>query len=208
MRRALFILPVLLCVTAACVQAQSAAQDSLPAGFRELSFDEFTRHHFAADLPVRFRMPAEYVPVAQTTHRDQTYWMSTADSTAQAADPEVRMKDGFYSVRLSLSLGYDQDRRMFMGADGDETMLADAYTKGGFTDVTVERYDVNGYPVLFVEAGKDGRRATIVYVAALVETNSIVAFYSAPSPAREVDRVRWATLKRGILGSGPSRRIR
>jgi hypothetical protein len=208
MRRTLSILPVLLCVTAACAQAQAPARDTVPPGFRELTFDEFTRHHFAHDLPVRFRVPVGYVPVHSPVHVDQTYWMSPADSTAQAAAADTTLKDGFYSVRLSLSIGYDQDRRMFMGEDGDETTLADAYTKGGFSDVTVERYDVNGYPVLFVEASRDGRRGTLVYVGALVETNAVVAFYSAPSPARDVDRARWAAFKQGILGSGPSQRIR
>src|SRR5206468_7809341 len=108
---------------------------------------------------------------------------------------------------LSMGVGYDQDRHMFGGSDMDETNMKAEYEKGGFSNVTTERYDVNGYPVLFVEADKDGRHAMLVYVAALVETNTIVAFYSQAHVPGDADRQRREALKQGILASGQVRRV-
>lgn len=196
---------LLICFAAPTLSAQGA---SPPDGFRELTFDQFTRHHFLHDLPVRFRVPSDYVPVAFPHQVDHTLWMSPADSTAQAANPDAQVRDGWYSVKLSMSIGYDQERGMFMGSDGDESTLAAGYAQAGFTDVSVERYEVNGYPVLFVEGSRGERRGYVVYVAALVDTNTIVTTYSPAAPMREADRARWAALKAGILASGPSRRIR
>jgi hypothetical protein len=197
-----------LALSAAGSSAQSAsAADSVPAGFREMTFDDFTRHHFLHDLPVHFRVPDGYVAVSNPEQADRTYWTSRADSAGQAADPEYSLKDGFYSVRLSLSVGYDQDRRMFVGGDMDETNMKAEYEKNGFVDVTTERYDVNGYPVLIVEADKDGRHAMLVYVGALVETNTIAAFYSQAHVASDVDRQRREALRQGILASGHVHRV-
>jgi hypothetical protein len=192
--------------TAACAHPGARA-DTVPAGFRELTFNQFTNEHFLHDLPVHFVIPAEYVSVSNPVQKDRTYWASKADSAGQAANEEYGMKDGFYSVQLSMSIGYDQDRRMFMGSGMDETSMKAEYTGNGFTNVSLERYDVNGYPVLFVEADKDGRHAMLVYVGALVETNTIVAFYSEAHVPSETDRVRRAALKQGILASGTVHRV-
>ena len=204
MRLPLAVASVLICLA----PNLSAQRTPPPVGFRELTFDQFTRHHFLHDLPVRFRIPSSYVPVAFPYQVDHTIWMSPHDSVAQAGNPDVPLNDGSYSVKLSMSMGYDQQRRLFVASDADETTLRADYTKAGYTDVSVERYDVNGYPVLFVEAQKGARRGYLVYVAALVDTNTIVTMYLSTDASPQVDRTRWATLKQGILASGPSRRIR
>jgi hypothetical protein len=198
-----------LVLSAACSAAQSATPArTAQTGFREMTFDDFTRHHFLRDLPVHFVIPADYVALSNPQQVDRTYWTSRTDSAEQAKNPEWSLKDGFYSVQLSMSVGYDQGRQMFASSDMDETGMKAEYEKGGFTNVTTERYEVNGYPVLFLEADKDGRHAMLVYVAALVETNTIVAFYSQAHVGSDVDRQRRDALKQGILGSGPLHRIR
>jgi hypothetical protein len=191
-----------LSTTSACAH-RAAKADTVPAGFREMTFDEFTRHRFLHDLPVHFVIPAEYVAVSNPMQVERTYWTSKADSAGEVANPQYSLKDGFYSATLSMSVGYDQSRRVFASGDMDETTMKREYGQNGFNDVHVERYDVNGYPVLFVEAEKDGRHAMLVYVAALVETNTIAAFYSEAHVPTDADRARRAALKQGIVGSTP-----
>lgn len=195
--------PLLLAAAllAAAVPGIARAQD--PEPMREMDFDEFTRHGFIRNLPVRFRVPAGYVAVSPDGRASRTYWASPADSAAQAADPEHGMRDGFYSVTVSMNVGYDRDNDRFFGADGDETRMKANFEAQGFTDVSLERHRVNGYPVLFVEAARNGRRSMIAYVAALVETNVVFAFYAHPDPIRELDRARWIAFKEGILASPP-----
>ncbi|HST62491.1 MAG TPA: hypothetical protein VLK84_27550 [Longimicrobium sp.] len=172
-----------------------------PEAMRDVGFGEFTRGGFLHDLPVGFRIPAGYVAVRRVGQATRTYWTSPADSAGQAADPAHPMRDGFYSIALSTNVGYNPDTDRFFGGDSDETTMKAGFEAQGFTDVSLERHRVNGYPVLFVEAEKDGRRGMMVYVAALVDTNVVFAFYSHPDPLRELDQARWAAFKAAILAS-------
>jgi hypothetical protein len=195
--------PFLLAAALLLAAVPCAAGAQEPETMRDLAFGEFTRNAYIRELPVRFRIPAGYVAVSPDGRATRTYWTSPADSAAQAADPEHRMRDGFYSVTLSLNVGYDVDTDRFIGGESDETRMQADFEGQGFTGVSLERHLINGYPVLFVEAEKDGRRAMMVYVASLVDTNVVFAFYAHPDPFRELDRARWAAFKDAILASPP-----
>jgi hypothetical protein len=198
MMRSLLLAAVLLIAAVPCT---AHAQPTEP--MRDMDFNEFTREAFIRNLPVHFSIPAGYVPISPEGRATRTYWTSPADSAAQAADPEHAMRDGFYSVTLSLNVGYDIDRDLFIGGETNETTMKAAFEGQGFTGVSLQRHLINGHPVLFVEAEKDGRHVMIVYVASLVDTNVVFAFYSHPTPIRELDRARWAAFKAAILASPP-----
>lgn len=193
---------VLLAATLLLAAVPGAAR-AQPDAMRDVSFGEFTSNAFISALPVRFRIPSDYVAVRREDQSTRTYWTSRADSAAQAADPEHEMRDGFYSVTLSMNVGYDVDSDRFIGGANDENTMKASFEGEGFTGVSLERHLINGYPVLFIEAQKDGRHVMIVYVASLVDTNVVFAFYSHPDPFREVDRARWRAFKDTILASPP-----
>ncbi len=197
MRTLLFAAALLAAVLPVAAPAQEAE------ALRDLTFGEFTRDGFIRELPVHFRIPAGYVAVSPEGRASRTYWTSPADSAAQAADPQHSMRDGFYSVTVSLNVGYDAQRDRFFGEGSDETTMKSDFERQGFTDVSLDRHLVNGYPVLFVEGGRDGRRVMIVYVASLVDTNVVFAFYSHPTPVRDLDLARWAAFRSAILASPP-----
>jgi hypothetical protein len=193
-----------LLAAALLVAAVPCAAPAQPAeAMRDLDFGEFTRGRFASDLPVSFAIPAGYVSISPPERATRTYWTTPADSTAQAADPEHTMRDGFYSVSLSMNVGYDADADRFFGADSDETGMKAAFEQQGFTGVSLERHRINGYPVLFVEAEREGRRVMMVYIASLVDTNVVFAFYTHPDPVRALDEARWSAFKAAILASPP-----
>lgn len=193
MRPFLFAAALLLTLpSAACAQ---------PEAMRDLTFGEFTRDAFISELPVRFRIPSSYVAISPDGRTTRTYWTSRADSAAVATDPEHAMRDGFYSVTLSLNVGYDVDTDRFIGGESDETGMKADFEAQGFTGVSLERHRINDYPVLVVEAEKDGRHVMMVYVASLVDTNVVFAFYSHPDPFREVDGSRWDAFKATLLAS-------
>ena len=197
MMRSVLLAAALLVVLPGAARAQPAET------LRDVGFGEFTRDAFLRELPVAFRIPAGYVAVRPEGQATRTYWMSPADSAAQAADPEHTLRDGFYSVALSMSVGYDAENDRFFGGDSDETTMKAGFEAQGFTDVSLERHRVNGYPVLIVEAEKEGRRGMLVYVAALVDTNVVYTFYTHPDTLRDLDRERWAAFKAAILASPP-----
>ena len=197
------IRPVLLAFALLLAAGPATARAQQADTMRDIGFGEFTRSAFIRDLPVGFRIPADYVAVRHEGQATRTYWTSRADSAAQAADPEHAMRDGFYSVSLSLNVGYDAAADRFFSEGGDETTMQATFEQQGFTGVSLERHLVNGFPVLFVEVEKDGRRGMLVYVAALVDTNVVYAFYAHPDPFREVDQARWDAFKAAILASPP-----
>ena len=180
----------------------------MPEESRDLTFSELTGGSVAVDLPLRFRLPAGFVPV-----RDgfQTWWMSEQDRAAHEQDPSISPRDGFFSVTLSLNVGYDHARNLFFGGgqqDGDETTMAAELTRGGAQDLAVERHDVNGVPVLVVEGRQGERRIAMCYIATLIDTNVVFLFHSHPTPFREIDGRRWMEMKRAILSSGAALRVR
>lgn len=195
--------PLLLTAVLLLAALPSAARAQQPEAMRDVSFGEYTRGGFLHDLPVGFRIPAGYVAVRPQGQATRTYWMSPADSAAQAANPQHTTRDGFYSVALSLNVGYNAGTDRFFGGESDETTMKAGFEAQGFTDVLLERHRVNGYPVLFVEAEKDGRRGLLVYVAALVDTNVVYTFYTHPDSFRELDQARWSAFKAAILASLP-----
>ncbi len=193
--------PILLAAILLLTAFPAAARAQPAETLRDVSFGEFTRNGFISNLPVRFRIPDGYVAVRPPGQATRTYWMSPADSAAQAANPEHTMRDGFYSVSLSMNVGYDVGTDRFAGGGRDETTMKADFEAQGFSGVSLERHRINGYPVLFVEAEKDGRRGMLVYIASLVDTNVVYAFYTHPESMRELDRERWAAFKAAILAS-------
>jgi len=184
-----------------CSGARGRAQD--PEPMRDVGFGEFTRGGFPYDLPVSFRIPAGYVAVRSPGEATRTFWVSPADSAASAANPQHTTRDGFYSVALTPNVSYDVDTDRFIRDGRDfSTMKADLVARG-FTAVSVERHRINGYPVLIWEGKQDGRQYVVVYVASLVDTNVVYAYYQHPESMCELDRERWDAFKAAILASPP-----
>jgi hypothetical protein len=184
-----------------CSGARGRAQD--PEPMRDVGFGEFTRGGFLYDLPVSFRIPAGYVAVRSRGEATRTIWASPADTAALAANLLHTMHDGFYSVNLSPNMGYDVDTDRFIGGGRDASTMKAEFEARGFTAVSLKRHRINGYPVLIVEGEKDGRRYVVVYVASLVDTNVVYAYYEHPEPMRELDWERWDAFKAAILASPP-----
>jgi hypothetical protein len=107
-------------------------------------------------------------------------------------------------------VGYDPARGLFFGGgegDEDETGMAAGYARAGVEDVAVDRYDVAGVPVLFVEGRQGDRRITMCYIATGIGTNVVFLFYVHPTPYREVDGQRWGEMRRAILSSAEAARV-
>jgi hypothetical protein len=175
-------------------------------GYRDVVFGELTRCAIAVELPLRFRLPGNFVAVSDES-RLQTWWMSEEDRAEYERDPDVTIRDGFFSVTISMNVGYDRGRDVFFGGgaeDGDETTMAAEFARAGVRDVAVERYAVSGIPVLFVDGWQGQRRVAMCYLATLIDTNVVHLFYSHPTPFREVDGQRWAEMKGALLSSGPA----
>ena len=181
----------------------------MATGYSDVPFHELTRGGFVVDLPLRFRVPAEFVAVP-AGDGVQTWWMGDEDPVAMEGDDSPTPRDGFFSVTLSMNVGYDPFRSLFFGGgrgDGDETTMAAEFARAGAGDVSVERYDVNRVPVLFVEGRQEDRRIAMCYIATLVDTNVVFIFYSHPTPFREIDGTRWVEMKQRILSSGQVVRV-
>jgi hypothetical protein len=180
-----------------------------PGGFRDVTFSELTRGEVAIGLPLRFRVPDGFVPVP-TGESVHTWWMSAGDGAVHERDHDHTPRDGFFSVTVSMNVGYDSARGVFFGGgqgEGDETTMAEEFTRAGVEDVLVERYDIDRVPTLFVEGRPGDRRIAMCYVATLIDTNVVFLFYSHPTPFREIDGRRWTEMKRGILSSGQAVRV-
>jgi hypothetical protein len=188
---------------AATLQVRAAARGKNPEPMRDVGFGEFTRGSFLYDVPVSFRIPAGYVAVRSRREATRTFWATPADSAALAANLVHTMHDGFYAVALTPNVSYDVDTDRFIRGGRDFSTMKAEFEARGFTAVSLKRHRINGYPVLIVEGETDGRRYSAVYVASLVDTNVVYAYYVHPESMRELDRERWGAFKAAILASPP-----
>lgn len=157
---------------------------------------------------MRFRGPAGFVPVRFGV---QAWWMSEQDRIAHDRDDSSTPLGGFFSVTLSMNVGYDRVRGVFFG--GGEGAGEGMETRRGWRRGTRRRawrtWRSTGmtwpaFPMLFVEGRQGDRRITMCYIATGIDTNVVFLLYVHPTPYREVDGQRWGEMRRAIVSLGGS----
>ncbi len=175
--------------------------------FQTLPFNEFCGNNFNfgeeyedAPLPIRVDIPAIYV-MTQVPQDIAVNWSTPSDVDRILKPDTPKQENGYFSVKISMSLGYDQKRDVFADLEHDGHDLAKLYRDQGLRDVSVTRYTAKGFPVLIVEATLDnGRKARMAYFATKIATNTILITYVHRHKWSDWDPVVWERFKQTLLG--------
>ena len=112
----------------------------------------------------------------------------------------VDYKDYSYG-NISLSVGYDQDKKAFFG-DGRYT-VAQVLDASGCKAIEEEHISVNGHPILLlkVQEKKSGKIFYTIYIAMMLESNNIFIAYRPPVNNPTEGAYVWDQLKKSIRES-------
>jgi hypothetical protein len=103
--------------------------------------------------------------------------------------------------KISLDVGYDKARDIFIGVEEPETLKA---AKAAFADVKIERLKAGGHPALLIQMRQRQTNKTMyaLYIALGIETNTVYIALRPPNNSSEVGQFIWETLKKNLV-AGP-----
>jgi len=143
-------------------------------------------------------------------HWEQTvvnnFWMHPEDlSTLIEKDVDGKsapLQRGFFTAKVSPAIGYDKRVDLFEDEFGlTDLTMADSMKSQGFESIVVDRFNVRGYPVLFVQADYRDKKPRVMYLATKDENTVLVFTYTQPQYWTGRDTKNWKAFKKGVLDS-------
>ena len=179
------------------VAAQDAAGPAPPA-YRTYSFDDAVKGQLVRSIPLEVKFPADYGPLMLDPPINGVVWARRADLDVIARTKEVPRDAGLFHGRLTTRVGYDAAKRQFIcGPDcGEKDLKAEILTAGA-SDVQMDKYVVNGIPVLLLNVstgtiqGALKKKIYMAYVAVLIDTNVMLISYSPPADSKDAGAEDW-----------------
>ncbi|MBI2104298.1 MAG: hypothetical protein HYT90_01780 [Candidatus Omnitrophica bacterium] len=176
--------------------------------FKTVSLDDFfggppagmnVERYFPIDVDV----PAIYNGHENPSWVGEQFWSTESDVERLTQEGKPLPEHGFFSVKVSMNIGYDAQADVFSDFQGtDERNLKAAMSKQGLQVTEVKRHDVKGFPTLIVEGdGPEGKKVRIAYVATKIDTNVLFVFYAHRDPWSKWDDEVWARFKSSLLSS-------
>jgi len=192
---------MLMAAIASCaaydVVAQEAAQPAPPV-YRTYSFDDAMSGQLVRSIPLEVKFPADYGPLKLDPPINGVVWARRADLDVIASTKEVPRDAGLFHGRLTTGVGYDAAKRQFIcGPDCGETDFKASIQAAGAADVQMDKYVVNGIPVLLLNIstgtmqGALKKKLYMAYVAVLIDTNVMLISYSPPADSKDAGAEDW-----------------
>lgn len=149
-------------------------------------------------------MPNGYQHWEQTVVNN--FWMHPEDFKALLNKGEqgetVPLEHGFFTAKVTPSITYDRNVDLFEDEFGlTDLTMSNAMESQGFEKVAIERYNIRGYPVLFVQADYRNKKPRVMYLATKDEGNVLVITYTQPQFWTGRDTKNWQAFRKGVLDS-------
>lgn len=156
----------------------------------------------ASILPIYFTYPTDFTLERRTVRGVPTLFVKSASADVDgfiSGDGEKSLGDGFFTVGLSMNVGYTPGANKF--SDENDPKSEESLKKAGVTNIVSKRVDRNGVPVYeSTMDGKNGRHAFIAYIA-LGETRSALrVMYFHPVKYSDRDVLIWRRFIDGLGG--------
>jgi len=134
---------------------------------KNVPFDTFMQHAISESIsiPLSIPVPKSYEDVSpKGAPVGYFYWMRPEDVEEVERTSDLPSKNGYMSGRISLDVGYDKSKDVFMGAEDREIVRQ---MKQAFGDFKMSRFRAGGHPVLIVScrAKQSGKLVYAMYVA-------------------------------------------
>jgi hypothetical protein len=103
------------------------------------------------------------------------------------------IKEGVFTINLSLNQFYNLSKRKFAGESPDAVK---EYESHGFKNAKIRRMDSGDVPVITITSEKEGRPNYLAFIA--IGSSVMAINYVPPTPATADDNKRWETFIHGL----------
>ena len=179
-----------------------------PIQFKTVSLDDlFGGPPAGMDIqeyfPITIDIPAIYTRHQNPSRVVQMIWSTESDFERVTQEGKPRQEHGYFSVQVSMNLGYDTQKDTFTDFQGmHEKNIRAKFSEGGLEVTEVKRDNAKGFPVLIIEGqSSEGRKARIAYVATKVDTNVLFIHYIHRNPWSNWDEEVWGRFKSTLLAA-------
>lgn len=176
-----------------------------PAPLKTVPLGDFMQNQLRVPIGLPLPVPAEYEPAKLAAARvSYSYWMRPEDAEKANASGSLPADNGFMYGKISLDVGYDRAKDLFIGAEEPESI---AKARKVFSAIELERYRFGEHAVLLMTlaAPESNKLVYAMYVATNIETNVVYVALRPANDSREVGDQVWASLKASLVKSAPSR---
>jgi len=152
---------------------------------------EFMQDDLIQSYPINILVPTAYMAFEfEADAPGKYFWMRPKDAKKTEEKNDLPIKKGFMYGKITMNVGYDINKDLFMGIEDAETQKEmTAY----FDELSVQRAEANGYPVLLVKMiNKELKQPSyLMYIATKISTNAVVIAYIPPKYSVEKGDYVW-----------------
>jgi hypothetical protein len=190
MAKALSILVILCAVVAIPTTA--------PLADSTLTLDEFTRGKLSVSIPLSVTVPSNLIPF-DPGMAAETWWLDPKEVEHVRNGDPTSGETAHFTAKVTRNMGYDSKRSLFRVGASTESSMAAELSAAEMRDVSVERRDTGGYPILIVEAtSPSGQRTRLAYVALKVGNDVLLLYMTASNSNVAEDARAWDEFKKTL----------
>lgn len=192
------IRPVPLAIAGLLASGSALADDCIAS--RPIAFDAFMPDRLPRPVALTLRVPGAYRHAAMgEDYEEYAHWMRPADARRARRSGDLPVANGFMYGKVSLDVGYDAERDVFIGAEDIETELR----KAGYDGVRTEKIERNGHALLFVEAieRKENKPLYSLFVATGPGTTVVFIAWRPPDNDRRIGDCFWKAFRDTVSSS-------
>lgn len=168
-----------------------------------IAFDTFMADaaNVHADLILRVPDGFEHASLGEDAD-DHAYWMRPDAVRRARSSGDLPIASGYMYGKVSLDVGYDRGRNVFIGAEDLRATLE----QEGFDVTAIRRADRNGHALLFVRASHRESRKPVygLYVATGIDTTAVYLAWRPPGNDRRIGDCFWDAFEETVLASRPA----
>lgn len=167
-----------------------------------IAFDAFMVDAVSVDAALTLRVPEGFRHAALgEEHEGYAYWMRSDAARRARGSGELPVDSGYMYGKVSMDVGYDRERDVFIGAEDLRSTLEDA----GFEVLDIERTARNGHALLFLRVvQREGRKPIYaLYAATGRDTTVVYLAWRPPGNDSRIGDCFWSAFRETVMSSAP-----
>ena len=181
----------------------TATWAAAPIELKSVPLDDFMHGQLAVSVKLAMPVPVAYEWASlKKTPAFSSYWMRPQDVAAAASSGDLPSDQGYMYGKVSSNVGYDADKKVFIGVDDPESLQK---LKRMFPSVTIEHLTSGSHPVLLMAtaAPDSGKLTYAMYIGLNVDSMTLFIALRPPGNSQAIGDYIWAELKSAIVNAGP-----
>lgn len=187
---------LILALCVAFFELTATVSNASDMAVKKVTLDEFMQGNVQGHINVPVIVPTEYEPaILPKANLDYAYWMNPNDVAASNASGDLPEKNGYMYGKLSLGVGYDARRNIFIGLEEPESIKKAKQQTSG---LTMERYKFGKHAIVLLSYSIEKKPVYSMYVATNIDTNVVYIALRPPGNSQKIGDQIWSQLKASL----------